>query len=206
LNVGSSTGVIENFVNIDNSPFLWLADFAPWIRPLLSEKHRAALDEFQDAKQRARIVRRDCRRPLPYASGEVDHVLCSHFLEYLSPPEVRNILAEFHRVLRRDGTVHIILPDLSRMARRYVSGEIDANQFQHEMSFHADSGDTFVARLFQLWRGFSLTHLWMYDRATMERHLEHARLTVMDAIETPSSMVRADDIESVHIVAMKRAG
>jgi predicted SAM-dependent methyltransferase len=206
LNVGSSTGVLEGFVNLDNSPFLWLADLAPWSGRLLSGDHRRALDGFRHAKRRARLVRRDCRRPLPYGAGEVDHILCSHFLEYLSPPEMQAVVADFHRVLRCDGTLHIVLPDVQWMAKRYVDGDIDADQFQRELILHPEHGETLVVRLLQLWRGFGLTHRWMYDRVTTAQQLDKAGFTVLGDVVTPSSRVRAGDVDSFHIVAAKPTG
>jgi predicted SAM-dependent methyltransferase len=204
LNVGSSTPVVEGFVNFDNSPFLWLADVAPWVAKLLPRKYRNSVDEFEAAKRRAAVRRRDCRRPLPYDAGEVDHILCSHFLEFLPPPTMQTVIDEFHRVLRPGGTAHIVLPDVSRMARRYVQGEIDADEFQRELELHPEQGESLKVRLLEVW-SFRLNHRWMYDAVTAAHRMERAGFVVVEDAETPSSWFRAGDDASFHLVGMKPA-
>ena len=203
VNVGSSTSVLDGYVNFDNSPFLWIAEWAPWTASVLPRKYRKVIDAFRAAKARAIVHRRDCRRPLPFGPGEVDHILCSHVLEYLYPPDMRSVLGEFHRVLRPGGTVHIILPDLAYMARRYVHGGVDADEFQRQLMLHPERGESLVLRLLGLWNGFGLTHQWMYDSATASDRVARAGFTVADDLETPSSFFRADDDASLHVVGLK---
>jgi len=203
LNVGSSTSVLEGFINLDNSPFLWLADVAPWVGNALPRKYRTVIKDFQDARTRAPLRRRDCRRPLPYKPAEVDHILCSHVLDYLPPPQLEKVLTDFHRVLRPAGTLHVILPDVLLMATRYVQGEIDADQFQRELMLHPEHGESLKLRLLDLWGGFGLTHRWMYDRATATDRLERTGFAVLNYRVTPSSQFRADDPASLHLVGVK---
>jgi len=203
LNVGSSTAVLEGFANLDNSPFLWVADVAPWLAGILGPGRRDAINEFRHARRRAPLRRRDCRRPLPYGTAEVDHILCSHFLEYFAPPEMERILSDFSRVLRVGGTVHIILPDFLLMARTYVAGEIDADELQRRLSFHPELGESLLIRLLQVWNGFALTHRWMYDRATATQRMTGAGFRVLDGLDTPSSGFRWDDSDSIHLTGMK---
>jgi predicted SAM-dependent methyltransferase len=195
--------VLEGFVNFDNSPFLWLADFAPWLGKVLPTRYGTVITDFRDAKSRARLCRRDCRRPLPYGPGEVDHILCSHVLDYLSPPQLQRVLAEFHRVLRPDGTLHIVLPDLLLMASRYVEGEIDADQFQRDLMLHPEGGESVKLRLMELGGGYGLTHRWMYDEETLINRLNRTGFVVLNGRDTPSSLFRADDDTSLHVVAVK---
>jgi SAM-dependent methyltransferase len=201
--VGSSAWVLEGFVNFDNSPFLWLADVAPWLGKALPRKYRSVIHDFRDAKKKACLRRRDCRRPLPYKSGEVDHILCSHVLEYLPQPQMQKVLAEFHRVLRHDGTVHIILPDMSLMASRYIQGEIDADQFQRELMLHPERGETLKVKLLELSGVFWLTHRWMYDRATAAERMQRVGFSILPNLDTPSSQFRAGDPGSLHLLGVK---
>ena len=203
LNVGSSTSVLEGFINFDNSPLLWVADAAPWLSKILPRKYRTVINDFQDAKRRAPLRRRDCRRPLPYKAGEVDHILCSHVLDFLPPPQLENVLADFYRVLRPEGTLHIILPDVLLMASRYVQGETDADQFQRELMLHPEQGESLKFRLLELWGGFGLTYRWMYDLTTATHRLKRSGFDVVDDRETPSSRFRADESASLHVVGVK---
>lgn len=204
LNVGSSTSVLEGFINLDNSPFLWLADVAPSLSTLLPRRYGDVVNGFAEAKRRAAMRRRDCRRPLPYEAGEVDHILCSHFLEFLPPPTMQRVLADFHRVLRPGGTAHIVLPDISVMARRYVQGEIDADAFQRELMLHPEQGESLKVRLLEVW-SFRFNHRWMYDSVSAAHRMELAGFAVVQDAETPSSWFRADDDASFHLVGTKPA-
>jgi predicted SAM-dependent methyltransferase len=193
-------------VNFDNSPLLWLADIAPWLDRVLPRRYRSVIAEFRDARRRACLRRRDCRRPLPYKPGEVDHILCSHVLQYLPLPQAQQVLGDFYRVLRPGGTVHVILPDVLFMARRFVQGEIDADQFQRELMMHPEQGESLKVRILELLGAFWLTHHWMYDRATATEQLERIGFSVVHDQETPSSRFRADDPASLHVVGVKVSG
>jgi predicted SAM-dependent methyltransferase len=195
--------VLEGFVNFDNSPFLWLADVAPWAGRVLPRKYRTVIEDFRGARTRGPLRRRDCRRPLPYKPGEVDHILCSHVLEYLPQAQMHRMLSDFYRVLCSGGTVHLILPDVLFMARRYVQGEIDADQFQRELMLHPERGESLKVKLLELSGVFWLTHRWMYDVASAAERLERAGFRVVDDTDTPSSRFRADDPASLHLVGVK---
>lgn len=50
---------------------------------------------------------------LPYKDGEIDSIFSSHLLEHLGKFEVVPTLKEWHRVLKKDGTLTIRVPDLA---------------------------------------------------------------------------------------------
>jgi hypothetical protein len=89
------------------------------------------------------------------------------------------------------------------MAQRYVHGEIDADQFQRELMLHPERGESLELRLLELGGGYGLTHRWMYDRATLINRLEQTGFAALDDRETPSSVFRADDPGSLHVVAVR---
>lgn len=62
----------------------------------------------------------DIRKPLPFPDGTVDAVYASHVLEHLDMAEGRRLLAECRRILKRDGVVRIVVPDLEDMCRFYL--------------------------------------------------------------------------------------
>jgi hypothetical protein len=113
------------------------------------------------------------------------------------------MLSDFYRVLCSGGTVHLILPDVLFMARRYVQGEIDADQFQRELMLHPERGESLKVKLLELSGVFWLTHRWMYDVASAAERLERAGFRVVDDTDTPSSRFRADDPASLHLVGVK---
>lgn len=52
----------------------------------------------------------DLRNGLPFKSGSVFFVFCSHTLEHLLPDDALRLLGEIHRVLRPDGVARIAVP------------------------------------------------------------------------------------------------
>ncbi len=59
-------------------------------------------------------------RMLPFNAESFDHVYCSHLIEHFSISEVRNVLVEWVRVLKREGVIEIRCPDLRARAFLFV--------------------------------------------------------------------------------------
>lgn len=55
-------------------------------------------------------------RLLPFRDGSFSHVYSSHIIEHFSHREVSSVLAEWVRVLRRNGIIEIRCPDLRARA------------------------------------------------------------------------------------------
>lgn len=96
LHLGCGKRHIPGFVHVD------LEDF-PHI------DHRHAID----------------RLPM-FAEDSVDLIYCCHALEYFDRLQVREVLKEWRRVLRRGGTLRIAVPDFDALVRVYEEyGELD---------------------------------------------------------------------------------
>src|SRR2546423_8406479 len=83
LNIGCGSTVAATWINIDNSPTMWLAQ-----RPLLwslARGLRLVPADMRDTPRWARQVTvADARRHLPVSAGSVDAGYSSHFLEPLT--------------------------------------------------------------------------------------------------------------------------
>jgi predicted SAM-dependent methyltransferase len=55
-------------------------------------------------------------RMLPFKDASFDHVYSSHLIEHFSHREVRNVLVEWIRVLKKEGVIEIRCPDLRARA------------------------------------------------------------------------------------------
>lgn len=62
----------------------------------------------------------DVTKGLPFASGTVDEIYASHFMEHLGDQEVLPFLRECHRVLKPGGAMEILVPDLEYAARLFL--------------------------------------------------------------------------------------
>lgn len=63
----------------------------------------------------------DIRKGLPYKDGSIFAIFCSHVLEHLTPDEAINLLHECFRVLSPGGVIRILVPDLERTVKEYMS-------------------------------------------------------------------------------------
>jgi len=79
------------------------------------------------------VLSYDIRKGLPYPDDYFDACYSSHLIEHLTPEEARKLLAEVSRVLKPQGVVRVVVPDLEMIARIYLatleqieSGKIEA--------------------------------------------------------------------------------
>jgi len=63
---------------------------------------------------------------LPFPNETFDLVYCSHFIEHISIENLSNFSNECNRVLKTDGRIRLVLPDLENIAREYISN-LDKN-------------------------------------------------------------------------------
>jgi len=63
----------------------------------------------------------DIRKGLPYADNVFDVGYCSHVLEHLKRVEADKVLKEIYRVLKPGGIVRLVVPDLEKITRAYLS-------------------------------------------------------------------------------------
>ncbi len=138
----------------------------------------------------------DLRKGIPYGDRSVDAVYHSHLLEHLDRPAARQLLRESFRVLKPNGFHRIVVPDLSRLCRRYLE---DFDGCQRDRA-KADSHERFVEAMIeqmvrsegagtarQRWLRRAIenavlgsatrrgeAHRWMYDEISLAMLLEQA--------------------------------
>ena len=204
LNVASSHYVLDGFVNLDSHVMMLALDY-PLLARLVSGRNSSMLAAYREARAKATLLRHDCRKPLPLPDGSVDHILCSHFLEHVYPDEAVAILKDFSRALKPGATLHVIVPDLEVLARRYIEqrarGESKAaDDFVQSSLLSTPSRGSLTYRALELSGGFGLQHRWMYDGASMRERVAGLGFDIVPTNSTPSHHFRHGD-DSVHIVA-----
>lgn len=65
-------------------------------------------------------------RKTPFATGEFDLVYSSHTLEHFSREEVHEVVAEMIRLLKPDGELRLVVPNLAWAAQHIMNKEIDS--------------------------------------------------------------------------------
>lgn len=66
-------------------------------------------------------------REMPFASGEFDVVFSSHTLEHFARTEVPAVLDEWVRIMKPDGEMRLVLPNIKWAAQHIMNDEIDAD-------------------------------------------------------------------------------
>jgi len=66
------------------------------------------------------VRQHDLTTGLPYTDRSFDVVYSSHVIEHLTLSQLRNFLAECHRVLKPEGILRLVFPNLEEIARNYL--------------------------------------------------------------------------------------
>jgi len=106
----------------------------------------------------------DVTRGLPFVSGSMRGVFSEHCLEHFSLDVAAAVIQEIRRVLRKDGTLRVVVPDAEAYLREYVrqiDGDLTATfPFQELVSARAL---TYVNRVFYQDRDSPHGHCAIFD-------------------------------------------
>ena len=117
----------------------------------------------------------DIVKGLPIPDERCQGVYASHVLEHLALKEFHQALKNTYRILRKGGIFRLVVPDLERPAREYISrldrGELDANGILLRAT--RLGSETREHGLIALaWKLFNTSvHLWMWDEISMTNAL-----------------------------------
>ena len=77
----------------------------------------------------SRVLGHNILKGLPFEKETFDVAYSSHFLEHLTEQQSLYILREAHRVLRKNGIIRIVVPDLANICQEYLRAlaEVDEN-------------------------------------------------------------------------------
>lgn len=189
LNLGCGTKVSPSpeVINIDWSLYLRVKEhrLLRAIAPLVVKGER--LNRFNALPDN--IMVHNVAKRLPFDSDSIDVVYHSHLLEHLDRDLAKNFLLEVKRVLKLGGIQRIVVPDLEKPCRAYLSHfpmcENDADEAGRHDAYVAAMIEQSVRReadgtshqkplrrfienaLLGDARRRGETHQWMYDRINL---------------------------------------
>lgn len=159
LNLGCGDKTPEGWVNVDYALGAWL--FKIPFFTIFNKKLK-----LFNVKWSEKIFLHDLRKKLPWEDNSVEVIYSSHTLEHLFLCEAKTLLQECYRVLKPNGIIRIIVPDLNSYVVKYVSGEIPAPKFLDVLSVHyIRPQDKLIKKL--LAPVMSFPHKCMYDEASL---------------------------------------
>lgn len=209
LNVASSVYVLDEFINLDSSIFLRFANILNAIKFVIPDKYHEWIEKYGNLKKKGIFIIHDCRKPLPFPDESVDHILCSHFLEHVFPQEAENILKDFNRVLKKEGTLHVIVPSILWIVEKYLDKKKNkvfdaADWLLKETILSRETRGSLKYRILEFLGMFGLQHHWMYDRDSLKLRIEKSGFKILEKNDSPSKDFRSGEKEkSVNILTKK---
>ena len=195
VNLGSSARVSPGWNNVD---FSWLIRLGKY-RRLCGWLHRIGLLNdlrFERIQKLDRsVICWDLRQGIPFPDQAFDTVYHSHVLEHIDREDAPAFLRECFRVLKPQGILRVVVPDLEILARAYLGVVEDlpdrATMAQHTLAVE-QMIDQMVIRtprhralqhpVVRLAERFlvgstdraGILHRWMYDRFSAGQALREA--------------------------------
>lgn len=187
LNLGCGSETPDGWINVDYSLGARIAKL-PIISNLIKALGLFKLEWDKD------IYLHDLRKPFPWGDETIDMIYSSHTLEHLSKTEGQHFLKESYRVLKRGGVVRIIVPDLESFVKRYIDGDIPADDFLDslQVGYTADA-DSFLKATFAPFVRFP--HKCMYDSKGLQSLMEGVGYSASSKKAFESEIERIEDIE-----------
>lgn len=158
LNLGCGSQVHNQWVNVD---YALGARFTkiPFFHAINRKVKLFNLDWNE------RIYLHDLTKKFPWADASIDIVYSSHTLEHFSKKDGRRFLTECHRVLRKDGIIRIVVPDLRHAINEYIKGRICADDFVEKLGvLYTNSNNILKERLSPF---YQFPHKCMYDNSRL---------------------------------------
>lgn len=81
-----------------------------------------------------KFVQSSCNK-LPFADRSVDEIYANQLLEHIHPLDIKEILAEWRRVLKIDGVLRIVFPDFDKVVGIYQSNCGDLSTTEQFMQY-----------------------------------------------------------------------
>lgn len=121
LNLGCGTKMNWEWNNLDFSPYAYLAHHQT-VACLLRRLGFLSQERYERfLRVDLEVMYWDLRNGIPFDNNTFDVVYSSHFLEHIDRDSVSLVLKECYRVLKPNGTIRVVVPDLQFLISRYVS-------------------------------------------------------------------------------------
>jgi len=214
INLGCGQRMHPEWNNVDFSVHARLRHF-PTVAKLL---HRSAIisDERFSAicNIDSNIIVWDLRKGIPFDDKTFDVVYHSHLLEHIDREESLSFLTECYCVLKLGGVIRVVVPDLERLAKNYISSlqELDlsgpdlSRRHWHELTtenlfeqmvrkepamrkYQRPIVRFLERRILGYARQTGEVHRWMYDRYSLRFLLEKSGFRSIQQVDAFTSQI-----------------
>jgi predicted SAM-dependent methyltransferase len=226
VNIGSGINVADGWINYDRAIYFQLSKYRFLWKLLYTFKlkDKRAYEVLNAARS---IVRRDVRKGLPLKGESVDFIYCSHFLEHVRHEDAIKVLRECHRVLKKDGWIRVVCPDLEFLVDKYLKEDLgyfrvraksELSQAFIKSLMVTDERSTAKRFLFGVIDYDIHRHQYMYDYSSLKTLLQSAGFDHVEKVGFKQGVTpdidKLDDrvtgipenrqLESIYLEAQKR--
>jgi SAM-dependent methyltransferase len=170
INIGCGMTPTRGWKNYDNSLSLKLAKYRFLTKVLeklkLLNQEQLELIKFCKHNQ---IFWADATKKIPEDNDSITAIYSSHMFEHLDKRGATEFLAECYRILKPNGILRIVIPDIEIAVSEYLNHK-DADKFIESTLMCVDAPRTFRERLKLLVVG-NRHHQWMYDGKSLSKKL-----------------------------------
>jgi predicted SAM-dependent methyltransferase len=141
-----------------------------------------------------------------YRDNSIDVVYASHLFEHLTIASAKLFLAESYRTLKPGGVIRIVVPDLYKISKKYIS-EYENSTYENTstefimwaINMHRDGqyGNIgFFKKLILEWQGYPHQHKFMYDEKSLTKLFERSNFKNIQSLTYGNSSY-IDEINEV---------
>src|SRR4051794_40182158 len=84
------------------------------------QRFRSGWTNIDSVPQDPSILEGDVLKGLPFSSGSFDLIYHSHVLEHFTKHDGQAVLTECRRLLKPEGILRVVVPDLAKITREYL--------------------------------------------------------------------------------------
>jgi SAM-dependent methyltransferase len=213
LNIACGSKMHHEWTNVDFSPYVRLRKHMLFAKVFYKTGLLSPLRWKRLCSVDPETVCWDLRKGLPWKANTFDVVYHSHFLEHIPKEAAVPFLTECNRVLKPNGVVRVVVPDLHHAIELYNEswGKLETNETggygMHKKSIEAlydqmvrttatglsEQMNTFTIFLEKILRSSPAKtgelHRWMYDRYSLCQRLEHAGFSGIQVLTDKTSSI-----------------
>ncbi len=177
INVGCGMSPTPNWCNYDNSLSIKISKMPNLLINFLLKIKLLTRNQFNYVNfcKNNEIKYLDIRKNLPFPSESITVIYTSHVLEHLTRQQFLFFIEESHRILKTEGILRIVLPDLKIFIDRYNHNQ-KADLLIQDLYMYEDYGMGFCERIKFLIVG-PRNHQWMYDASSTMLLLEKTKFS-----------------------------
>lgn len=182
LNLGCGGIRPEGWINTDSSLNAHLQRLPVIGKPLAKMLHKVSYDTNN-------LRYMNLNKRWKFADNSVDIVYSSHTFEHLSLTTTELFLKESFRVLKPGGVLRLVVPDLYKICKKYVTeleaGKEDASEYtMWAINMHREGqyGPKISAmkKMVYEWQGYPHQHKFMYDEKSLaNRFRQHGFVDIL---------------------------